>query len=394
MSPPAGRSADVAIVGGGIVGTATAAFLAAAGARVSLYERTEIAAGASGRNSGVIQQPHDPVLAALYRESLAAHRALDVTSGGALALDAEPVGLLQVGHDLAVAEAIAAAWRETDPSTRPEVLGGDELRRLEPALAADLVACRLRIGYPVAPSAATLAFAAEAERGGATVVIGQEARLVVENGVAVGVEVGGSLRPAGAVVIAAGPWTPAVLDPSAVWQPIRPIWGVVVQVDLADAPRHVLEQAEIDIEPGADPDADPSADPDADDPTGSDAGDVIDFSLVTAGGASSLGSTFLAREPRAADFVDLLRARGARFVPAVATAPVVGVRSCARPVSVDGRPLVGAVPWLDRAFVAAGHGPWGISTGPATARMIADLVLGNEAGIPPALAAGRFGRNV
>jgi len=386
MSPPAGRSADVAIVGGGIVGTATAAFLAAAGARVTLYERTEIAAGASGRNSGVIQQPHDPVLAALYRESLAAYRALDVTSGGALALDAEPVGLLQVGHDLAVAEAIAAAWRETDPTTQPEVLDGEELRRLEPALAADLVACRLRIGYPVAPSAATLAFAAEAERSGATVVIGQEARPVVEDGVAVGVEVGGSLRPAGAIVIAAGPWTPSLLDPSATWQPIRPIWGVVAQVELADAPRHVLEGAEIDIEPGDDPGAD--------DPTGSDAGDVIDFSLVTAGGASSLGSTFLAREPRAAELVDLLRTRGARFVPALASAPVVGVRSCARPVSLDERPLVGAVPWLDRAFVAAGHGPWGISTGPATARMIADLVLGNEAGIPAALAAGRFGRGV
>ena len=386
MSPPAGRSADVAIVGGGIVGTATAAFLAAAGARVTLYERTEIAAGASGRNSGVIQQPHDPVLAALYRESLAAYRALDVTSGGALALDAEPVGLLQVGHDLAVAEAIAAAWRETDPTTQPEVLDSEELRRLEPALAADLVACRLRIGYPVAPSAATLAFAAEAERFGATVVIGQEARPVVEDGVAVGVEVGGSLRPAGAVVIAAGPWTPSLLDPSATWQPIRPIWGVVAQVELAAAPRHVLEGAEIDIEPGDDPGAD--------DPTGSDVGDVIDFSLVTAGGASSLGSTFLAREPRAAELVDLLRTRGARFVPALASAPVVGVRTCARPVSLDGRPLVGAVPWLDRAFVAAGHGPWGISTGPATARIIADLVLGNEAGIPAALAAGRFGRGV
>jgi len=386
MSPPAGRSADVAIVGGGIVGTATAAFLAAAGARVTLYERTEIAAGASGRNSGVIQQPHDPVLAALYRESLAAYRALDVTTGGALALDAEPVGLLQVGHDLAVAEAIAAAWRETDPTTQPEVLDGEELRRLEPALAADLVACRLRIGYPVAPSAATLAFAAEAERFGATVVIGQEARPVVEDGVAVGVDVGGSLRPAGAVVIAAGPWTPSLLDPSATWQPIRPIWGVVAQVELAAAPRHVLEGAEIDIEPGDYPGAD--------DPTGSDVGDVIDFSLVTAGGASSLGSTFLAREPRAAELVDLLRTRGARFVPALASAPVVGVRTCARPVSLDGRPLVGAVPWLDRAFVAAGHGPWGISTGPATARIIADLVLGNEAGIPAALAAGRFGRGV
>jgi 2-polyprenyl-6-methoxyphenol hydroxylase-like FAD-dependent oxidoreductase len=36
MSRSAGPSVDVAIVGGGIVGTATAAFLAGAGMRVSL----------------------------------------------------------------------------------------------------------------------------------------------------------------------------------------------------------------------------------------------------------------------------------------------------------------------------------------------------------------------
>jgi glycine/D-amino acid oxidase-like deaminating enzyme len=384
MSPSTGRSPDVAVVGGGIVGTAAATFLARSGARVTLYERSAIAAGASGRNSGVIQHPHAPILASLYEASLAAYRELDQISGGALALDDEPVGLLHVGRDFGRVEAIADAWREPYPATRPEVLRGEELHRLEPALAEDLVACRLRIGYPVAPAAATLAFAAEAERAGARIVIGQEARLVVRDGGIVGVEVGGTVQPVGAVLIAAGPWTPAVVDPTAAWQPVLPIWGVVAQVDLADAPRHVLEEADIDIEP--DDNGGEFTDPGTD--------DGIEFSLVTAGGATSLGSTFLAREPRAEVFVDRLRARGARYVPGLATAQLVSLRSCARPVSRDGRPLVGAVPWLDRAFVAAGHGPWGISTGPASARLIADLILGNEAAIPAALMPGRFGRSV
>src|SRR5258705_5267546 len=162
MSSPTGRSPDVAVVGGGIVGTAAATFLARAGARVTLYERNAIAAGASGRNSGVIQHPHDPILASLYQASLAAYRELDQVSGGALPLDDEPVGLLQVGRDLGRVEAIADAWRGPYPATRPEVLRDEELRRLEPALAEGLVACRLRIGYPVAAAATTLAFAAEA----------------------------------------------------------------------------------------------------------------------------------------------------------------------------------------------------------------------------------------
>ena len=382
MSQPAGRSADVAIVGGGIVGTATATFLAQAGMRVTLYERSAVAAGASGRNSGVIQQPHDPVLAALYHESLAAYRALDAISGGALALHLEPVGLLHVGRDQGVVEAIADAWRTADPLTRPEVLAGEELRRLEPALAGDLVACRLHIGYPVAPAAATLAFAAAAERAGATIVIGEGAQPVVSDGVAAGVEVRGVVQPAGAVVIASGPWSPALVDPHGEWRPIRPIWGVVAQVALDGAPRHVMEEAGIDIEP----------DGGGDDIAGSRAEDGIEFSLVTAGGATSLGSTFLAAEPQPEGLIDAIRARGSRFVPALSDAPLVGVRSCARPVSLDGRPLVGAVPWLERLFVAAGNGPWGISTGPATARMIADVVLGNDASVPATLAPERFGR--
>jgi D-hydroxyproline dehydrogenase subunit beta len=61
---------DFAVIGGGIVGCALAAFLAEAGARVVLYEREAIAAGASGRNSGVVQHPLDPMLSDLYEESV------------------------------------------------------------------------------------------------------------------------------------------------------------------------------------------------------------------------------------------------------------------------------------------------------------------------------------
>ena len=380
MSRPPGRAADVAIIGGGIVGTAAATLLARAGADVTLYERSAIAAAASGRNSGVIQQPHDPVLAALYRESLAAYRALDAASDGALGLDRDPVGLLHVGRDRATVETIAAAWRAADPLTRPEVLAGDELRRLEPALAGDLVACRVAIGYPVGPAAATLAFATAAERAGATLAIGREARPVIRDGVAVGVEVGGVVEPAGAVLVAAGPWTPELVDPAGAWGPIRPIWGVVVEVAMADPPRHVMEEAGIDIEP----------DGGGDDGAGTSAEDGVEFSLVTAHGATSLGSTFLAAEPRPADLVDAIRAHGRRFVPGLADAPTVAVRACARPVSFDGRPLVGAVPWIAGLYVAAGNGPWGISTGPATARLIADLVLDGGSPVPPTLAVDRF----
>ncbi|HEX5823326.1 MAG TPA: FAD-binding oxidoreductase [Candidatus Limnocylindrales bacterium] len=376
---------DVAVVGGGIVGTAAAAFLADAGARVRLYERTEIAAGASGRNSGIVQHPFDPILAGLYRVTIAEYRALAAEVDG-FGLPSEPAGLLYVGRDGAIAQRTAAAWARAWPDSRPEVLAGAALHRLEPALADDLVACRLAIGFPVAPDAATRAFAAVATRRGVGTVIG-DARPDVSGGQVVGVRVGGRTEPAGVVVIAAGPWAPDLIDPAGGWRPIRAVWGVVAGLALAEAPGHALEAIDIDIEPGL-----------AIDSTGhviriepSDA--AVEFSLVPAPGSSALGSTFLPAEPEPAAWLAALRRVGSRYVPAVADAPLVGLRHCARPVSADGRPLVGAIDGVAGLFVAAGHGPWGISTGPATARLVTDLILGRigRGDVPEALDPGRFG---
>lgn len=375
-------SPDVAIVGGGIIGAAAAAFLATAGLRVTLYERSAIAAAASGRNSGAIQHPFDPVLVALYRESLALYRELAAASAGEFRLGDEPAGLLMIGpaEEAAAAARIADAWADAYPDARPEIVADRSLRDLEPALAAGLVACRLAIGYPVAPASATQAYARLAEARGATIRLGADADLALEGDTAVGVLVDGRLEPAGAVLVAAGPWTPALVDPTGRWQPIRSIWGVVAQLDLPDPPRHVIEEFEIDIEPSSEP-GEPA-----------DADDGLGFSLMTADGVSVLGSTFLEEEPQPDAFVAGLRERGSRYVPAIATAPLVGLRACARPVALDGRPLVGAVPGIDRAFVAAGNGPWGISTGPGAARLIADMILGSDAPIPAALDPARFGR--
>jgi glycine/D-amino acid oxidase-like deaminating enzyme len=40
--------------------------------------------------------------------------------------------------------------------------------------------------------------------------------------------------------------------------------------------------------------------------------------------------------------------------------------------------------------VAAGHGAWGVTLGPASARLVADGLLGRPAAIAPEIAAGRF----
>jgi glycine oxidase len=356
---------DVAIVGGGIVGVAAAAFLAESGAAVELFERDELAAGASGRNSGAVQHPFDPVLAGLHEETVAIYRRLD-----GFALPPEPAGVLALSRDAAPLEAMVDGIRAACPELQPTLLADRELTALEPALGEGLTACRLATGYAVAPASATLALARRARRSGAVLHTGAEARPWIEGGRARGVVVGGRERAATAVLVAAGPWTPEAIDPGGAWRPIAPVWGVNVEVVLERPPRHVLEESGVDAVAAG------------------EAGQL--FSLVTAVGSSSLGSSFLADEPDSSARAPALRERGARFVPELEGARIVSSRACARPQSLDGRPLVGPLPGFEDLHVAAGHGPWGISIGPATAALAAEAVLGRRA-IPPELAAGRLG---
>jgi glycine/D-amino acid oxidase-like deaminating enzyme len=337
---------DVAVIGGGIAGCATAALLAEAGATVTLFEREAIAAGASGRNSGILQHPMDPALVGLYEASLALYRDLD---GFDLP---EPSGVLIIDDsDRLRAAHEAAATRF--PELAPEWLEGDDLRAAEPALAPDLYAYRVNAGRPIGPTAATHAWAARARAAGAQIVVGDAAHVAPG-----GVRVRGELHPAGAVVVAAGPWSPGV----------RANWGVVAQVRLRNPPRHGIEQAGVEAltEPGAKP---PKL-----------------FSIVTTGAVSAVGSTFTDDEPDAAAVAPTLVERGARFIPQLEHAAIEHVRACARPLSADGRPLLGAID--DGVYLVTGHGAWGITLGPGSAQLVVKAMTeGGE--IPPELRATR-----
>jgi glycine/D-amino acid oxidase-like deaminating enzyme len=337
---------DVAVIGGGIAGCATAALLAEAGASVTLFEREAIAAGASGRNSGILQHPMDPALTALYEASLALYAELD---GFELP---EPSGVLIIDDSDGLRAAYEAAVARF-PELTPEWLEGDDLRAAEPALASDLYAYRVNAGRPIGPTAATNAWAARARAAGARIVVG-DAAYVAPGGVRVREE----LHPAGAVVVAAGPWSPGV----------KANWGVVAQVRLRNPPRHGIEQAGVEAltEPGAKP---PKL-----------------FSIVTTGAVSAVGSTFTDDEPDAAAVAPTLVERGARFIPELEHAAIEQVRACARPLAADGRPLLGAID--DGVYLVTGHGAWGITLGPGSAQLVVKAMTeGGE--IPPELRATR-----
>ena len=225
-----------------------------------------------------------------------------------------------------------------------------------------------RDGLPGAAAAATRAFAKRAYAAGARFHEGETAWPWVIGHAPGACWPPGVRRPAGAVLVAAGPWTPEVIDPTRAWQPIVPVWGVVAEIEMEDPPRHVLEEAGVEAV-GA-------------------GGPASIFSLVRGrragvGGLDVPGGA--ARRARlGADPAACRRALRAWSAPGQSRgrtrlcAPAVGRRA----------PACGRAPWQYGLWVAAGHGPWGISTGPATARLVADALLG-KAEVPVPLSVAR-----
>ena len=103
------------------------------------------------------------------------------------------------------------------------------------------------------------------------------------------------------------------------------------------------------------------------------------------GGKLRVTSMMELRRPEApvsAGVVDAMVDATSRFLDGVRWAERDEIWVGPRPLSPDGRPLVGPV--LDnRIFVAGGHGMWGMKQGPATGRLLAEQIANGKQ--PPGL---------
>jgi D-amino-acid dehydrogenase len=78
--------------------------------------------------------------------------------------------------------------------------------------------------------------------------------------------------------------------------------------------------------------------------------------------------------PASAGVVDAIVDSAGRFFDGVRWEDRDEVWVGSRPLSPDGRPLVGQVV-ESRIFVAGGHGMWGMKQGPATGRLLAEQIV-------------------
>jgi glycine/D-amino acid oxidase-like deaminating enzyme len=376
---------DIVVVGGGIIGTACAYELARGGAGVTLLELAELAAGASGRNLGYLDTSKDPLLAPLARRSVERYAEIASDAPSPFFLDPEPLGTLAVTIDEDEVSDLGE-WVSAARAVDVEVERVDDrVRELEPELSPDVLeAYLLHEGHRVDPLALTVCFGALARGAGASILHHTPARRLLERGDRIaGVVTDDAVIEADAVVLAAGPWSPAVARPAGVSLPIASARGWLVHV-MPERPllRHWIQSGARRLHAG---ELRYATEPGPLSLTLREFGEAAETQEVSpmiqpAPDGSVLTGT--SREPSFAtdafelDVPRMVASRAARLVPALAEGPVLATWSGVRPVSPDERPMLGKV--REGLFVATGHGSEGVILGAASAEQLAALVLGNE----------------
>ena len=356
---------DVIVVGGGIVGSAAAYHLARAGVDVRLFDRadegraTDAGAGilspATSSSAGSEAWFRFAVDAVDYYEGLDA----ELREAGVDETGYAVPGLLQVAVDEGEARVFDEALARI--RDRQERLGApEEVRELEPAEARNrspIVGQVTRAlwnpnGGRVDGRTFTAALRTAGERAGLTVREVDVTAIRVESGRVAGVVADGERVDADAVVVAGGAWSPEFADDLGYGIPVEPMRGQILHLDTDYDTREwpiVTGTRSLYTVPW-------------------DEGRVAVGATYEEGSGYAPHTTVEGVHEVLGDALDVL--------PGLAEAAIGEIRVGLRPGSADGLPVCGRVPGVEGAYLATGHGPTGLQTGPYSGRQIARLVRG------------------
>lgn len=372
---------SIVVIGGGIVGASAARHLARQGVKTVLVDRRDtgratsagagiVAPGTSLRDVPAFYDLAKPAVS-WYPELIESLREDGAGETGYAVCG--KLFLAQSDEEVEQLGPLKTRFEERQDAGMPnlgalEIIDGARAQSLFPALRDVQAAMWIPDAARVDGAMLREAMTKSAVKHGARFLRG-DASLVLEGGNVTGVVVDGSRIAADAVVLAAGSWTNAILEPAGVALAMAPQKGQIVHVRMPGQEttrwpilgwfgnQYILTFAPDRVVAGAT----------------RETGSGYD-TRVTPGGVKHVLDTTL------------------RIAPGIADGSLAEVRVGLRPFADDGVPFIGPVPGVDNLVVSTGHGPSGLQLGPYSGLLAADLALGQEPAID--LSAFRLDRPV
>jgi D-amino-acid dehydrogenase len=414
-----GAKSDVVIIGGGVIGLCTAYYAAAKGAVVTVVEKNRLPAGSSAGNAGLLVPSHCQPLATpgivaegirhllnpegsfsirlrpepalfswlwrfyrsctearmlrgmeiysrLGKESIHLHQVLAGIGGDAYRFSQN--GMISVFANRKDFEmACRDAQRLEGFGLASEILTGTQVHDLDPAIAPDMAGA---VMHPadgrIDPAAFILWLAKTLRDSGVRILEDTETYgFQVTSGHIARVQTTRGDLSCEQLVVAAGAWCPRVIGPLGVKVPVQAGKGFSLTFTPPEnGPTRplLLPEVALAVTPYAD--------------------------KLRLAGILEFSGLDDAVSPRR---LEAMKRDFKRYVPNLGAMQQIEIWRGFRPCAPDGLPVIGRAQALNNLFVATGHAMKGISLGPVTGRLMADMLDGGSIGdLQPALSPDRF----
>lgn len=382
------RQTDILVIGGGIVGTTSACYLAQYGRQVILLERSELAAEASGLNAGTLWATgwgYTPDLSStLSMGSLEIFKTLQLDLG--CDLEFQQGGSLQA---IQTEEEYAFAQQEVREllatGHQVELLDDRDARRIEPALSLRILGF---LYYPrggnANPVKTVRALASLAQRHGATILTHHEVSDIVylDDGTYQVVTAPITIR-ASTIVLAAGPWCSSL---GAMLGLSIPVYAVRGQMWATAPVPHRIFHSIGALESHLYWHSHPYSDEQMPLELTHNQGQRLTRHLYgrqTRDGEIIIGGDRQLDTPKTPDRegIETNHAHALELFPFLQDLPITRTWAGWMPFTRDLHPLIGRIPYLDNLYLLTGLSSSGFEKGLMSGKLLAELI-NNGTGMP------------